>query len=500
MILLSSDLSSPADTQVHSVLSAEIDYRKLINKNIQSSIVKELQRKYYSIMGDSFFDPYYQTCQNILKQTLRMFGSPASKMWNKFFELKYATLYFRGFFPIFALVIAAYFVTFISVMLSEIVIMVMLRLIIGLVFVATGVVPTVIVTLDVTSIAIRKLPRNLYIYSLVIYRTVMLDVSLKVLCSLLLPFIILLTPFVAITVSFLYHSIFFSWKSFRGSLFHCWKEDIEKAHNVAWYRISTKVEEFGQNYGHATGIPQNWDGRVFGGRIDAIKIIISIIMYCVTVVPLSISIFCLFIVKAIPIFLFTMVLSWQILGSKDLILNYIDKIVNKMKEETIQNVSKSMTRYFQTIKLFNPAKLCTIIRSYFEELSPRNMFPEKLDSSIVILFIPILAYFVIWIFGLLMVVTIPPISFIILFGLWIMIWPLVILFHPTKYIVTLGLTIFGYPLLYILAWTLALAGPWLLTLLGCLSGPLLTLKVHTVLRERIHFSTIGKFYFLQYQS
>ena len=126
------------------------------------------------------------------------------------------------------------------------------------------------------------------------------------------------------------------------------------------------------------------------------------------------------------------------------------------------------------------------------------MFPEKLDFSTFLLLVPILTSLVIWIFGLLIVLIIPPASFILLFGLWILVWPLVLLFHPTTYILALGFTIFGYPLLYVLAWTLILLCPWLLTLLGCFSGPFLALKIPYLLRERVHFSTIGKFHCLFY--
>ena len=90
--------------------------------------------------------------------------------------------------------------------------------------------------------------------------------------------------------------------------------------------------------------------------------------------------------------------------------------------------------YFLTVKAMNPSKLCKMMSSYCSDCNPCKVWPKKVGCEIVILWIPILMVCLMWTLGLFLVLTIPPITFLVGFVLWIGIWPIVIIAPPLLYI------------------------------------------------------------------
>ena len=61
-------------------------------------------------------------------------------------------------------------------------------------------------------------------------------------------------------------------------------------------------------------ICRDWDGRVYGLPVDPIAVIIAVALYILSVIPVSIGVMIIFVVKAVPIFLATLVEFWKALN------------------------------------------------------------------------------------------------------------------------------------------------------------------------------------------
>merc|ERR1719232_2053073 len=85
--------------------------------------------------------------------------------------------------------------------------------------------------------------------------------------------------------------------------------------------------------------------------------------------------------------------------------------------------------------------------------------------------------FIFWVLGLLLVLTIPPLSFLLALLAWLAGWLVVIPLWPLLYVAGWVFIIFGLPCLYLLVWVAILVCPWLLSVFGALSGPIIALKV-----------------------
>ena len=119
-------------------------------------------------------------------------------------------------------------------------------------------------TLHVTHILI---PPVAFIVSLItlipflsIFRSVILRRNVKWISFILLPITHILIPPVAFIMSLVTLIPFFGYRSFVGHPSEPWKS-IKKILANVYERFTTKQEEFAANYGHESGIPENWDGE-----------------------------------------------------------------------------------------------------------------------------------------------------------------------------------------------------------------------------------------------
>ena len=269
------------------------------------------------------------------------------------------------------------------------------------------------------------------------------------------------------------------------------------------------------------------------------------LLYAVGLVPVSLAVFLIFTVKAVPIFLSTIVeftrafsLSsaigwyWKVLAGKHgegnnnsaastelvRVHEYVPtepigrsatghaywvKIVQRSTKGIIRFIkgyakmkickiySDQIKCYFKSIKCINPIKLGKILTSYCHDANPCNCM-QDVGCAILVLWFPLLLALIMWSLGLCLVLTVPPFTFLSVLGLWILGWPLVLAFLPVAYILGWVLIIFGLPLLYIFGWIMILIGPWIFCVAGSLSGPLLALKIPITMIKYNHNNPISK--------
>ena len=190
---------------------------------------------------------------------------------------------------------------FLLLLLCEIGLIILLLLpavIYGFSLMIIGIIPSLMISIAVTGITIIRLPKNIYLMMKITYRTVILRRFLKMFAFILIPVIILLLPF----FTFLFIFVVYLFKSFLGYPLSWTK--MKKVYEEYWEVFATSVDQLAVDYGSSSGIPENWNGRVYGtGTFDPLIIFLSIILYVLTLVIHSIGITAIFILKLVPFFL-----------------------------------------------------------------------------------------------------------------------------------------------------------------------------------------------------
>ena len=467
----------------------------------------------------SLFKPLVKISGKVLEVTWKCFYKPFGKVWEAFHSLPNSGLYFCGFSLVLVPLIVAYWLTALAFLLSELLILCLLGLILGLIFALIGVWAGPITAVGLTGISLIRLPPNLFYHAVVTHRTVILRTNLKIISFLLIPIIHLLVPVFTFLLSLIFYSVKYFSLSFVGYPLKPWMK-ISDNMKVGWKKFATDMDTFFTNYGDPSGIPEGWDGRVYGLPIDPVVFVISLIIYLIVLIPFSLVTFFIFLIKALPIFLGTLTQFWKSLNiSASLawhkrVLTGNDRSnsqseartaerttqqsghdgwIKKLKKSTkfivkfIENYSKinplrayerKLKGYSSWVKPLKPSKLSKIIGHYCEDFSPLKAIPSDMGISILCLWIPILMTFVLWTLGLMLVVTVPPLSFLLALLAWLAGWLVVIPLWPLLYVAGWVFIIFGLPCLYLLVWVAILVCPWLLSIFGALSGPIIALKVH----------------------
>ena len=93
------------------------------------------------------------------------------------------------------------------------------------------------------------------------------------------------------------------------------------------------------------------------------------------------------------------------------------------------------------------------------------------------LWLPLLLTCLMWLLGLVLVLTVPPATLLLTFLLWLAGWLVVLPLWPLLYLAGWLFILLCLPCLYLLLWAAIIVAPWLLSALGALSGPLLALRV-----------------------
>ena len=116
----------------------------------------------------------------------------------------------------------------------------------------------------------------------------MLRANGKLISFLLLPFLHLFMPIAIFVGSLLVHLTWFTSISFVGYFYKPWQK-IPEVLKEFWKKYVTDTERLFENFGHPSGIPQDWDGRVYKMPVHPIKIIINFCLYLVALLPVSLG-------------------------------------------------------------------------------------------------------------------------------------------------------------------------------------------------------------------
>ena len=459
--------------------------------------------------------PLMETWWKVHCKTAKWTWKPLESFNKWFWDLPNAGLWFCGFIAILGPIHIGYVGIFLAMQLLVALIFMVLGFTQGLMFVMIGIWPVFILSICICGVTIATLPQNIYYHALVTYRTVMLRRNLKLLSFILMPFTHILIPPVTLIIAFFTLLPWFVAKSFIGFPLDPW-ENIERISKKAWKKFYKDTKAFANNYGHESGIPQDWDGTVHGLAVDPLVVIIALFLYLIGIIGMSPVIFVIFIIKVIPIFLETLIQFWRNISVMTAVVWWIrvltashDDTVNqnhnnqrhrspapgwiKCLKSAIKGIKrgiegygklkifkiyrKTLNDYCKKVKKINPSKLGDLVNAYFTDFSPVKVIPSNVGAEIIILWIPILMVFMMWILGFILVLTIPPATFLTVFLLWLIFWPVVILAPPVLYLLGWILIIFGLPVSYVLLWCSILVGPWIFCAVGSLTGPILALQI-----------------------
>lgn len=320
-----------------------------------------------------------------------------------------------------------------AVFLLEILVMVLIGTSWGIMLVMIGIWPAFLYSLGAAILSVVRIPWNMFYHMKVTYRTVCLRTNLKVINILLIPFVHVGIPivvtFCATVLSFT--ACFFV--SFFGYPCKPWK-NIRPLFETFWEYYVTNIEEFVANYGHESGVPENWDGKVYGLPIDPITLIVGIFLLVYGVVIVTCMQGALFLVKALPMYI------W---------------ILQRFAETN--GVCMALAEYGKLVKSYAQADVCKMycdfINGYYE-CRPTRMMPQDCFACVLLSWVIILGSFT-----------------------WCLLWPLVLISPLASYVLLWVVIIVGPPIGYIISWLVAIAGPWACLIVAISSGPLVALRV-----------------------
>ena len=115
------------------------------------------------------------------------------------------------------------------------------------------------------------------------------------------------------------------------------------------------------------------------------------------------------------------------------ILSSIKEYGNMLPFLLFKHYGNALSEYSSLIKGLKPSKLYKYVKSYNNSCNPSQRIPRVSVWWICLLF-PILLAYLGFILGLILVLTIPPIVFLVGMLFWISFWPIVIIAPPVIYI------------------------------------------------------------------
>ena len=347
---------------------------------------------------------------------------------------------------------------------------------------ALGILPGFLIGLAFTAITTIRVPHNIYYHCLITYRTVMLRPNLKVMSFIFVPPTHFLVPVVIAALSFGGAVPAAAFSSFAGYPHVAWSK-VEHLTRKFWKRYVTDIKAHVENFGHETGIPENWDGKIYGLPVDPMTIVMAILFYAYGIPPVSIGLIGIIVLKSIPMLLKAIVEFWNKFNYCTAIKDWVAMIVKLIEYEACRMYEEIIKEYFNTIRFFNPNFVCESVRGYSEEF---DFFPwmerSGLDACGMLCLCPCIAItFLFWLVGYVGVIGFTVGALLVGFVLWILGWAIAIVVPPVIYIGTWITVLFIIPTSYTFAWIVGfcftLLYPWPCMVLAMLTGPFLALKV-----------------------
>ena len=299
----------------------------------------------------------------------------------------------------------------------------------ALVFILVGIWAGPITALGLTAISILRLPHNLFYHAVITYRTVMLRAYLKIVTFLLLPFVHLLVPVFTFICSLFYFSVKYFGISMIGYPIKPWSK-IPENMKMGWKRFKTDMEKHYENYGHPSGIPQNWNGRIYGLPVDPIVISIAILVYLIALIPFTLLFILFHSFRAIKM---------QFDSFKGTMLDLkcsMDCFKFYSKIKPLQSYCEKLRVYANLIKILKLYKPTNLLKSYCTDFSPLKIVPSwsELGPAVILLLLPMLVICLTWVFGLLLVLIVPPTIALVWLLVWLSGWVIVIPLLPLLYL------------------------------------------------------------------
>ena len=398
----------------------------------------------------------------------------------------------------------------------------------AMVFLAMGIWAGPISALLMTGFSLMRMPHNFCYHAVVTYRTVLLRTNLKIISFILLPFIHLSVPIITLILSFFYFTGRYFGLCVGGVPFKCWQEipiNIEDGKKM----FVTDMEKYFENYGHPSGIPAGWNGKVFGLPLDPVVFIIGVGVYLLVVVPFSTAVFFIFIIRTIPILLGTItkfigILSYfgsKIFSSEDTNQNENPSSPSRTgasRQNKVQSAHASWTimhkevagmfaqgirmyysimpldKYIEAISWYanlvtwiSPRAYAHIFKTTWKDFLPQNTMKcvSEMDWCASIFLLPCLVIpFLLMTFLFLFFSVLVTWSFVLGLITWLAGWLILLPGMPTLYLFIWTVIIVTIPCLYTLFFTEIIIFFFFMPITLSLSGPFIALKIpHFIIKS-----------------
>lgn len=111
------------------------------------------------------------------------------------------------------------------------------------------------------------------------------------------------------------------------------------------------LQAFVENYGNATGIPDNWDGRMYGGIYNPLVLSFAIFLLCYGVIAMPIAVATIVLLKFIPVYLKIQWKAAKMLNPLVVMPQYwFPLFVIWFKAGTFKNYVKILASYVEILK------------------------------------------------------------------------------------------------------------------------------------------------------
>ena len=365
------------------------------------------------------------------------------KVWEKILSGDNCFLVFCGCCWVILPILTVQTVFILAILFAMFLVLSVIGLGIGLVFSLIGIWPAFVITAGVTGVSIIRIPHNFYYTFKVLYRSICITRTLKLTMAILsIPTLVLTPMFIMISVLIISLIVCFV-TSFCGWVLQPWTY-IEDVMKKFWKVYVTDAKAFADDYGHPTGIPNNWDGSIYGGYFNPLTITLAAILFVYGLPSMTVGTVLIISIKIIPIYIFSLINTIKRFNIVRAVKIYIDVIVGWAEVGTIKNYRD-------------------VVKSY-AKCSPFKMVSD-MDCCMTL----ILAWLV-----LLSLIT------------WILIWPIVIIGPILTYIMGFIVIIIVMPLAYIGIWLCCLTFPIISCIVFACSGPFFSIRCpYVALRHNI---------------
>jgi hypothetical protein len=261
-------------------------------------------------------------------------------------------------------------------------------ILIGLYYTLIGTWPAFIMTIGITVITIVRIPYNIYYTFKILYYSACMTRTLKFVLAILNLPTLFLTPVVVVLVAPVVTFVTCFVTSFCGWFLKPWAH-IEIVLKKFWKIYATDAKEFANDYGHPSGIPNNWDGTMYGGLWNPLLVTVAVITFLHGLITMSIGTVLIITIKFIPMYAFVVI-----------------RFAREGTEKAMKWYVEGFKSWAKTCKIEN---YCDLMEGY-TKISPLKLVSDDCCENIILSWL-ILISFVAWIAMWPIVIVGPILSF-----------------------------------------------------------------------------------------